>query len=235
MQDPVRAFSLSSSACEALKWIALACMISGHVNNAFFDHQVEWLLPIGRLAMPIFALVLGYNLARPEVNAKKALLPLLLVALIAQPFHAALLMDGSWVPLNIVFTYLAGMGSMLLWRAQHKFLSVALFVAATFLVDYTFFGVLLLIASWSFFEKRTEISAINLGLALGGLCILNDNLYALLGAAMVLWAGWWTFKVPRSKWTFRVIYPAHFVALLLIKLWLFPDWAITAPHIEWMW
>ena len=63
---PVR---VSSGAIEALKWLALACMVVDHVNAVFFARELgTWADVIGRVAFPLFAGVFGYNLARPGVG-----------------------------------------------------------------------------------------------------------------------------------------------------------------------
>ena len=50
---------------EALKWIALALMTGDHVNKYLFNGTLPFLFEAGRLALPLFVFVLGYNLARP--------------------------------------------------------------------------------------------------------------------------------------------------------------------------
>lgn len=235
MKDPFKQFQLSSSACEALKWIALASMIADHVNHAFFDRQIEWMMIFGRVAMPVFALVLGYNLARPGADPVKMMTRLLPLALIAQPFHAIILTDGSWIPLNIMFTYIVGIGYTMLIKAKRWLTALVVLAAATFLVDYTFFGVLLLTASWLFFEYRDQRRTTWLAVAMAGLCLLNANWYAVLGLLIVIWAGWWHLPINRNRWVFKMLYPAHLAVLVALKLWLVPEWDIPLPHFKSMW
>lgn len=235
MSTQLKPFHLSSGACEALKWIALACMIVDHINNAFFAREMAWMVPVGRIAMPLFTLVLGYNLARPGSDPIRLLKRLLLFGLIAQPVHAILVMKGSWIPLNVLFTFAAGVGYMLLVRRKQWWAAIALVLASTLLVDYSFVGVLLLAASWAYFDRPTQKSITWLAVALGGLCLFNNNLYALIGVALFYSASWWTVKIPRNKWLFWVVYPAHFALLILIKLWWMPDWSIPAPYLNPPW
>ena len=56
---------LSSGALEALKWLALLLMTLDHVNKHLLHASVPELFAAGRLALPLFGFVLGYNLARP--------------------------------------------------------------------------------------------------------------------------------------------------------------------------
>ena len=60
---------LSSGTLEALKWLALLLMTLDHVNKHLLHASVPELFAVGRLALPLFGFVLGYNLARPGVLA----------------------------------------------------------------------------------------------------------------------------------------------------------------------
>jgi hypothetical protein len=231
----IRPFHLSSGACETLKWIALACMLIDHINSAFYAREIAWMTPVGRIAMPLFTLVLGYNLARPGSDPDRLLKKLLIFGLVAQPFHAILAMKGSWLPLNVLFTFAAGIAYTQWVQKKNWTAAIALLVVATLTVDYSFVGVLLLAASWFYFSNPTPKSLTWLAVAIGGLCLFNNNFYALLGVAIFYSAAWWTFRLPRSKWLFWIVYPAHFALLIIIKLWLLPEWSIPAPYLNPPW
>jgi hypothetical protein len=55
---------LANGSLEALKWLALLLMLGDHVNKYLLHDAVPVLFDAGRLVMPIFAVVLGYNLGR---------------------------------------------------------------------------------------------------------------------------------------------------------------------------
>ena len=57
-------FVLSSGAVEALQWIAVVSMTIDHVNRYLLHGSVSYIFALGRLAMPIFAFTLAYQLAR---------------------------------------------------------------------------------------------------------------------------------------------------------------------------
>src|SRR5690606_25927249 len=99
---------ISSGAIEAMKWLALLCMVVDHVNAVFYERELGIVADaIGRIAMPLFAGVFGYNLARPGIDVGKILRRLVLVALLATPVHAALFgVLGPW-PFNILWTFAA--------------------------------------------------------------------------------------------------------------------------------
>ena len=63
------ALMLSSGTLEALKWLALLLMTLDHVNKHLLHASVPELFAAGRLTLPLFGFVLGYNLARPGVLA----------------------------------------------------------------------------------------------------------------------------------------------------------------------
>ncbi|WP_172838976.1 TraX family protein [Legionella micdadei] len=49
-----------------MKWIALVSMTIDHINRFFYASSIQTLYCIGRLAMPLFAFIFAYNLARPD-------------------------------------------------------------------------------------------------------------------------------------------------------------------------
>ena len=60
--DPL---SFSDGQLEALKWIALASMFLDHFGRHLLGWgQETWVFALGRIAFPLFALVLALNLAR---------------------------------------------------------------------------------------------------------------------------------------------------------------------------
>lgn len=205
---------ISSGACELLKWLALASMLVDHVNAAVFDRSLEWATPVGRIAMPVFALVVGYNLARPGVDLQKILARLLLFGTLALPAHAWLFSHafGIW-PLNVMFTFAAAVLAVMAIRRRQYLAAVAIVLACGVLVEYFFIGIGLTVAAWYFFERGTFYGGVVLSLAIAWLCVLNGNVYALLGVALVASAGWWHVRVPRIRWAFWVAYPAHLVVL----------------------
>lgn len=57
--------AIADGTVEALKWLGLVLMTLDHVNKYALHERVPALFYAGRLAMPIFAFVLAFNLARP--------------------------------------------------------------------------------------------------------------------------------------------------------------------------
>ena len=131
--------TLGSGARELLKWIALLAMTGDHVAKVVFGGYVPVVSELGRIAFPLFALVMACNLAQPGADLRKSIRRLALWGLIAQPLHA--LAFGSWLPLNILLTFTLAV------VAVHAFANnrpVLLLLAAGVLpmfVDYQWAGV----------------------------------------------------------------------------------------------
>ncbi|TKW70533.1 MAG: conjugal transfer protein, partial [Bradyrhizobium icense] len=94
---------MTSSAREVLKWLAVVLMTCDHAAKVIYGGYVPGLSEAGRVAFPLFALVMAYNLAQPGADAVKSVRRLGMWGLIAQPAHA--LAFGYWLPLNILLTF----------------------------------------------------------------------------------------------------------------------------------
>lgn len=57
--------TLSSGARESMKWLALLSMTGDHVAKVVFGGYVPVVSEFGRIAFPLFALVMACNLAQP--------------------------------------------------------------------------------------------------------------------------------------------------------------------------
>lgn len=207
---------LRSGAVEALKWGALAAMVVDHVNAAFFARELgTWATATGRVAMPLFALVLAYNLARPGADIRGCLRRLVLFGLLAWPGYV-LVFDtiGGWWPLNILFTFAVGVGVLELLRVDRHALALALFLVGGALVEYWWPGVALVVAGVLHFRSSTSTTAILLAASLAGLCLVNGNAWALLAVPVLLAARYFTADVPRLRRVFWWFYPAHLAVLV---------------------
>ena len=103
--------TLSSGTLEALKWLALILMTFDHVNKHLLHASVPELFAAGRLAMPLFGFVLGYNLARPDAleggTFKRTAVRLAVFGSIASvPFIALGGLGWGWWPFNVMATLL---------------------------------------------------------------------------------------------------------------------------------
>lgn len=217
---------LPDGTLEWLKWAALALMTIDHINKFLLASGHPWMFWLGRLAMPIFAAVLAYNLARPGARErglyKRTLVRLLLVGAIASPIYIAIggSIDHSGWPLNIMFLFAGIVGCVWLidigetW-AQNAM--VALFAISGALADYLWFGVGFGIAVW-FYSKRPSWTAAIFAVALCAALNLMDNVYwSLLALPLLFLAPRIDLRLPRLRYAFYAYYPLHLAAIWVIQ------------------
>jgi hypothetical protein len=211
---------VADGAVEALKWIALLCMVVDHVNAALYGRELGLLADVvGRVAMPLFAGVFGYNLARPGVDLAKVQFRLVGFGLLALPAHAYLFgMAGFW-PLNILYTFALAVFVIRQLQAGRAGLALAAFVVGGFFVEYWWPGVALVLACWAATRSPRQsvgdVAAV--GFALAALCLLvNGNAFGLLAVPVAVLVARWAPSVPRLRGWFLWFYPLHLFALALI-------------------
>lgn len=106
MMSSLRLPELSSRQQELLRWLAIACMVIDHVGAIFLDRaDAQPLRAIGRVAWPLFAYLLAYNVAVRHVPPAKYLPTLATFTLVSQLPHY-LAFSSSWV--SIIGTLLLG-------------------------------------------------------------------------------------------------------------------------------
>lgn len=225
--------TLTNSALTVLKLIGISAMLLDHYNSFVKPVYSPALFELGRLALPLFVFVLGYNLARiPTAKMPSLMARLLFFGIISTPLYNIL---GAglwhWWPLNILFTLLVATCCVyLLTLPVPKHLSVLtrlaailLLALAASLVDYLWVGPALVVVIWRLFTapKRLERNLLYVVLVVLTvlLCVLNDSLAALLALPVILLCVplCQHVQLPRLKWFFYWFYPGHLLALLLLK------------------
>ncbi|MGV3742896.1 MAG: TraX family protein, partial [Burkholderiaceae bacterium] len=176
---------LSDGMLEALKYLALVLMVLDHANRFVLGSSVPGFFYLGRLAFPLFAVVLGWNLARPGLidsgAAARVLKRLLLFGAIATIPYAGML-GYHWWQLNILFTLAAGTAVILLIAkrsAASMVLAAILFAISGMAVDYAWYGVAVCVASWMLSRRPTWLSFSAWIAALTSLAVINGNYIAL--------------------------------------------------------
>ncbi len=82
---------ISNNSLTAMKLIGIAAMLIDHFNAFIHPNYNQILFEIERIALPLFALVLGYNLARiPSDKIPKIMLRLLMFGILATPIYIIL-------------------------------------------------------------------------------------------------------------------------------------------------
>lgn len=215
------AISISSGSIEALKWLAIALMTLDHVNTYLFDRSLQYAFELGRIAMPIFVIVMAYNLARPgafsrgtfQRSAKRLAL---FAVLSCVPFIP--LQDGSILPLNILFLLL--LASLIAFLIEHggrpqKLLAFTLFLAGGALVEYWWPALALAIVAWRYFKAPSLGGTFGIVLLTASLWVINQNFWAMLALPLLVIATKIDLQLPRTKWyVFYAYYPLHLLFIL---------------------
>lgn len=224
---------VSNAALTALKLIGITAMLLDHYNSFVKPEYSPILYEVGRLALPLFVFVLGYNLARvPVAKLPQIMGRLLLFGVIATPIYN-LLGGGLWYwwPLNILFTLWVAVCTVYLLSvpvAKHYVIAVRVcavlfFAGAGSLVDYFWVGPALVVVIWRLFSpaSRYQRTLLNVSLLMLAvlLCVLNKSVAALLAVPLILVIlhYYQVRQLPRMKWFFYWFYPGHLLGLLLIK------------------
>lgn len=198
---------MTSGGRELLKWIAVLLMTGDHVVKVFYGGYVPVVSELGRIAFPVFALVMAYNLAEPGADIAKSVRRLAMWAAIAQPAHA--LAFGHWLPLNVLASF--ALAASVVWaiRAGRWWLVAGLAGPLPLLVDYQWAGIAVVVAGYALRRLHGSSAGVFAQLlAIGLLCLYNGNGWALL-VLPVMCLGHAPVSVPRSRWAFYGYYVGH--------------------------
>lgn len=218
-----------------LKIIAIIAMFFDHAGYAIYG-KLSWCNYIGRLAFPIFAFQIteGY---RHTKNLKKYFFRLILFALISQiPIMMLYSVFTTEFVLNIFFTLFLGLLAVtILDKQQNKFISITfsclIVILAKFLkVDYSAFGVLIIICFYLLKNKKIALSIVFSFLTIYHykdfllqthfrIDIILLVLFSILSLVFIfLYNG---KKGKNIKLLFYWFYPIHLVLLYLINIFFF--------------
>lgn len=212
--EPPR-ISLSNGTLEALKWFGVIAMTLDHVNRFILRDSYPSLYAVGRLAFPLFAFVLGWNLARPGVlddaSIKRIVARLLIFGAIATIPYVGLL-GLAWWKLNILFTLL--FGAIIIFLCSRASLAAGslaclLFLLAGNYVDYNWAGIALCVTSWAYSRQPSWPVFCLWGATLVWLTAVNQHIATLLALPLLLIASRFDFSVPRFQYFFYWYYPLH--------------------------
>ena len=209
-----------SGTLEAIKWLAVLLMLGDHVNSTLFERQLPVLSEAGRIAFPLFAYVFGCNLARADLHwpatYRRVATRLLLFGLLSVPFSVLAFLRYDLLPLNILFTFALGVG--LVWCIRRNDVPAALLGSALFLlgglvVEFSWPGMLLVVAVWACHAHPGIASQLFALACVCALWFVNGNFYALLAYPVGFAVAALRLDVPRYRWAFYVFYPAHLAVL----------------------
>lgn len=220
---------MSSSGRELLKWIALVLMTGDHAVKVLAGGYVPVVSELGRLAFPIFALVMAYNLAQPGADYAKSTKRLAMWGLIAQPVHAWAF--GHWLPLNVLLTF--ALAAACCWSLQNRRWGVLVLLVGPLplFVDYQWAGIVLVAAWWWFFKSPNVVRGngtiwVAVGrfwlavAAFAPLCVYNSNPWAFAALPLILWVADPVRRLPvvrRTRLGFYAYYVVHLALLAFIS------------------
>jgi hypothetical protein len=220
---PIR---LPDGTVEAVKWLALVLMTLDHFNKYLLQEAAKPLFYAGRLAFPLFGLVLAYNLARPGswergVYARIAGRLSVVAAIAEVPFIALGGLAWGWYPFNILVALLLATSIIWLieagggWRIA---LAVCVFIVGGGLVEFWWPGLAMCVAAWSYC-RRPNWRALFIWIAsTAALWVINRNFWALAAFPLIFYAPHANWAVPRYRYAFYIYYPGHLAALYGISL-----------------
>jgi hypothetical protein len=202
---------VTSSARELLKWLAVILMTGDHVAKVIYGGYVPGLSEAGRVAFPLFALVMAYNLAQPGADVGKSVRRLAMWGVIAQPVHA--LTFGYWLPLNILLTF--ALSALVIYAVERRENSVVVMAAGVLplVVDYQWAGVGFVLLAWLGF--RTGRPLLTLA-AFAPLCVFNGNPWSLAAIPVAVGLSHSAWPLPRGRWAFYGYYVAHLACIGLL-------------------
>ena len=212
---------LSSGTLEALKWLALLLMTLDHVNKHLLHAFVPELFAAGRLALPLFGFVLGYNLARPDAlasggYARTARRLTIFGSIATIPFVALGGLGWGWWPFNVMATLLVA--TLCAWLIEaggpaRLVGAAAVFIIGGALVEFWWPGLAACLLGWAYCRRPSWFRlALWIG-ALASLYVINRNLWALAALPLIFAAGQFKMNVPRGRLGFYIYYPAHLAVL----------------------
>lgn len=212
---------MTNGALELLKWLALVFMFGDHIDAALFGRDYWILTEAGRIAMPLFAAVFGFNLVRSGFDqVKLAALrnKLLVFALIAYPFHA-IAVAHSWATLNILFAFAVAVQIRKWWLQDSKKNLVqilALFFASGLVMEFAWVAPALVLAWCAWWRSPSPFGGLALVASYVALCIVNGNWWAFGSLPLILLASLANPQIPRARQAFWIFYPAHLMLLAVM-------------------
>jgi hypothetical protein len=217
--------TIENGVLEAAKWIALVIMTIDHVNTYLLHGRHAWMYQVGRLAMPLFGIVLAAHLSCPDAlerngPATRMTMRLAGFGLLAQiPF--TWLRGGPWPPtllntmalllLVVVFLRLRASDRLL-----HRVAGWGLLVIGGATVEFWWIGAAVILAVRSWLMEPTAVSALGVSLAFALLCVLTKSLVPPLALPLVYVLAHHRVSAPSLRLLFYSYYPLHFAALVVL-------------------
>ncbi|MBU9809292.1 conjugal transfer protein TraX [Rahnella sp. SL6] len=139
---------------DVLKCVALIAMLIDHMNDILLSPSSLLLYAVGRMAMPLFALIFAFNMAKQPGRAQELAKRQWKWAIITQPFFAfAFYGHQPWYALNILFVFFV-CSQLIAWvysRTKYSWIKsillIALFAWPLSLASYGLAGIVFVLIS----------------------------------------------------------------------------------------
>lgn len=231
------------------QYIALVCMTIEHLFRFGLDSNYWVPVFFGRWAFPFFAAMVAWHFFLNTRNRAIYLIRILILAIISQPFYALAIEDqvlANGLKLNIIFTIFMGlsissifgfvfseMKDKLGWHRVFLFISpliVLMIFLASYYVEYSLSGVLLIPSFYLFFkgviEQRKPFLIIGLASIFTNLFLLNSyslmQISAIFSGFFVIGLLFFSIKLPfirqLPRWLWLSWYPAHLLIIALFSM-----------------
>ena len=208
----------ASGALEVLKLAALAGMVADHANKYALDGAYPMMEHLGRIAFPLFALVVAANLRWNTTDPQRYFVRLAVWGLASQAIY---MWATGRTDLNVLLTLGIGVQLVLAVEALRQHSSVIgvlwlmVVVVATLACDYRLTGPLLVVLFHGWFARPGPYTAV---LAILGVAALNTSLLfapaALASLIVAVGVAAWRPPLPRiTRYWFYPFYPAHLAVI----------------------
>lgn len=174
---------------DVLKCVALISMLIDHMNDILLSPSSLLLYAVGRMAMPLFALIFAFNMAKQPGRAQELAKRQWKWAIITQPFFAfAFYGHQPWYALNILFIF-AVCSQLVAWvypRTQYcwikSILLIAIFAWPLSLASYGLAGIAFVLLSVLMLASMTPGRVV---LLLWVLSLISLNAASLMTAPII--------------------------------------------------
>ncbi|WP_045727505.1 TraX family protein [Xanthomonas sp. GPE 39] len=188
-------------------------MTGDHVVKVFQLGYVPVVSEAGRVAFPLFAMVLAYNLAQPAADTAKVMRRLLAWGAAAMP--AYWLAFGVIFPLNVLCAFALAVCCIRAVQGRRWVLLAVCALPAPLFVDYQWAGIAVVLGAWWYFRSHrpTILTGIFcVAVPAAALCVYNGSAWSLLAIPMLSLA-YVPISLPRTRAAFYIYYVAHLVFL----------------------